>query len=945
MRKAALSLLAFLLFAPILYTAAEKGQDPLLFNSQSPSSPTSPWWNADWHFRTNITLTSSQTQKSNQTLLVFLQIPYGHSVKALNDLRLVNQQLREIPSAVLYEQKQSIFTIGAAILFTTTIDAGASVLLDAYYGNPTASPPQYRQASTIQNYDNGLVNLGLSDGQASISYRGEPYTNFYTTKFRYNNTSQNDYGAIGTASRRIGQIAPWQLEPANNATFTLGKAGDLTILRVLKPNGKNISAYDLVVNNGTRIATNLQMVDLLDARAMATRGLVTGAFNATDDIAFASVGSNFLGIKGDQAPVHYNVGLPQTVYIQTLNMALSDSPGAIGDVAIALQWNLSSIQSGGYAILSRDLTFEGSYANLTRSLSGLGQRPNLVLLGEEPLPSPLPTAATLLTNQLAQNISVGPTPYTATYSPASTGWIVTAASLTGTATYAVPGLGDYDFESPTIWSISPSDRTSNTVTFASSKSWSEERGSYTAAIRLWDNDTSRSVQGSVSSKFINVVGAQKAWLSFAYRLINNFTIGQSSAYIALLTDTDLDNVRDSTFYVSGTGTLPSSNSSATLLADGAWRNTTIDLSSLNLPGDFRFAITLFEGTGASGTGARGVVEVEFDNISLRVEGAAQDILSVKLDPYTTTTSIAYSRQGVNTSVLDPAANITLSYTNVAPTPVSVKPKGEISINFPAQTLQSLSFLNQSVVVLGVQGFALASLRLNDTPLATSYYQVTAGSLIIFRSGIEAITGRASVAPFDLALANSFWTLRLEPRDANMDPVQNVAFTASDSFGRNVLGNVSGSSTTDLTLIPFAYNLQGVYHGVVVYSGSVDLGGDTDLVLDLPVFRTTFTVRDVFKFPITGTELRLERNSTLVNRSTTDSSGKVSVQLASNAAYVIRVFYQGELLLEQGFTASLNNLNVDLGTSYTPFITRIAVAATIIAAALIIIFLSRRRIKL
>lgn len=893
-----------------------------------------------------------QTGEKNQTLLVFVQIPYGHSLNALHDLRVINQASREVPSAVLYEQKNSIFTIGAAFLLSISATPAATLSYNIYYGNPNASPPAYRRTSTLQNYDNGLLSAGLRDGEISLSYRGEAYTNFYTTKFRYNNTSQNDYGPVGIAQWRTDRTLTWQLDPANNATFSLSMAGTLVVLRVLKSDGKNLSVSDMVLNNGPYETSNVRMLDLFDARAMASRGLVSGGFNTTDNVAFASVGTSIIGVKGEQALNSFSVGPAQNIYTQTNNTALSGSTARAGDIALALEWNLDSIPSGGHEIRSRHFTFESSYANLTQSLSQLVQRPTVTLLTEESQPSSVPTAATLLVYSQAQNLAVGQPGYTSTYAPPSNGWIITDGSIDGQASYALPGPGDYDFESPSIWSVTSSSKTPTSVTFSSAHTWSEERQSYTAAIRLWDNTTASFLQGNVSSRLINVVGAEALSLSFVYRLkISNFTIGnQASAYIAFRPDNDLDSDTDSIFYISGTGTLLSSSSSSDLLTDGAWHNTTIILTTLGLPRDFRFAITIYANTNGGGptgqgNGAKGVVELEVDSISLRIVGKAEDILSMRLDPYTQTFSLNYARQGLNSPVLDPRAQVTLHYLAAAPVPVLIGPKGLFSVRFKQQPSSSLLLADESVVVLGIQGSTFLSTSLNNVQLAAFHYNLTSGALIVHRAGFETVTGQASAAPFDLVITNSYRTLKVEPRDVNGDSVSNVVFVALDSYGREFLRNASTTLQTDLTLVPSSYVLQASYHNALVYTGSVDLNDDLLLPLELPIYRVTFIVRDVLRFPITGADLRLVRDGTTVLQTLTDSTGQASIQLAANTPYTVTVSYQGETIMEKGFTPALNDLSVDLGTGYTPLVTRIVVAATIMAAALAVIVLSRRRLKL
>ncbi len=918
------------------------------------------WWNLNWRFRIPLTVKSSTNISVNRTILAWVDIPYGRTVNAFRDLRLVDSSLEEVPSAVLYERKQSIFTTGAAVSFSTLLLPGPSYQDQVYYGNPAANPPPYRKLFPIQSYNTGLINLGFTQDVESIAYHGESYSTFYTTKFRYNNSIINDYGPQTIANQSLSPISPWQLDPGANSTFTVASAGNLVDLRLAKSTGKALTIIELLVNRGPTVTSNVLAADLFDASAMSSRGLVVGGFNQTDNLAFASVGTNFLGIKGEQPPSRFEVNSPTNVYGETRTLALTNSSSATGSVTIAVNWSLGDIPPGGHAILTRNLTFEASYANLTQSLSVLASTPSIVFSSEQSLPSPIPSAYTLFANQVqSQDLAIGPSGYTSSYTPSNSSWVVPTSSLvgnratsfTGNASYGLPGPGDYDFESPNIWTASPSTSLPGRyVSYSSTHSWSEETTSYTAAVHLWDNDTSNFVQGNVSSRLINVVGAHRISLSFSYRLNNNLTGGQPSAYIALLADLNLDSIPDTVFYISGQGTSPSSNSSTILQNDGRWHYSQVDLTNLTNSQDFRFSIRIFastNGIGSLGVGAKGIVELEVDNIHLQVSGRAQDIFYMPgpgLDPYTDKFSLAYARQGLNTSTLNPRANVTFSFVTVAPMALTVLPKGVFSANFPQANPATMTLVNDSAILLGVQGSYLKSVKLNGTPLSPSDYVIANSALVTLGSGFQDVTSSARLLPFTLTVTSTYATLTIQPLDANGDAVVGSSFISLDGFGREVLGNVSAQGGLQISLVPFSYTIQGTYHGVVVYSSSIMLDKAATLEPRLPIFKTTFLVRDLFGMSISGAEVSVARNGTTIVEATTDGKGRISVELVADTSYTIKVMYQGQTLLQKVFTPALNNLSIDLSTGYASLSARIGITGTIVGSALLIVVLARRRFK-
>ncbi len=130
--------------------------------------PVSDWWNHNWTARQPVTFTESDgIARTNE----IVDIPISSDTftglaDCANQLRVADQNKSEIPSQVYGEQVDGNGSRSCHLVFQVTLAANASRTYYIYYGNPSATAPQYSSdlsvsGSTLRTIQNSYFNLDL----------------------------------------------------------------------------------------------------------------------------------------------------------------------------------------------------------------------------------------------------------------------------------------------------------------------------------------------------------------------------------------------------------------------------------------------------------------------------------------------------------------------------------------------------------------------------------------------------------------------------------------------------------------------------------------------------------------------------------------------------------------------------------------------------------------
>ncbi len=912
----------------------------------------SDWWNPQWRFRQPIALSNThQSQRTDETVLLYLRVREGRLLDAVREVRVVAPDGREVPSAILFQGKNGSLTTGFLVLFFASLPPESTNTYQVYYGNPSSPSPTYRNTIRSDIYQNTLLLSKLRQSGLSLTYRDELYLSLLTTKVTVDDASSEDFGEPALASKRFQEVQGWLKGLDGNVTFTVNQAGNMTLVKLVRATAKNLEVWDATINLGPAPASAV-LFDFLDFSPMSGRGFVEGLYNSTDNIGYARVSTSLIGYRGEEyrTPSGHDIGTPQTVSANVKGGTLTNSNQASGDLALSVEWGLGTLEPNEGTTIARYLTFESNYTALSASLKDRSSRVAPTPGPEEALPSAVPSAILLARDVNRTVLSIPQGGLEMPYVTPSSAWTPVHVSLSGTASYSLPGAGDYDFENPALWSAGPSSQEPGRFTiFSSAKTWSEAKQSHVASIRLWDNDTAKVVEGRITSPFVRIVGSQTTLLKFDYRVSHYLvTPGQPSAFLGLNFDVDLDGIVDFRLYSSAEGSVPSANAT-TLINDGKWNQAEINFDSVPLPTplprDFQVSVQLFASTNSSastGALAKGIVEIEIDDVGFEIEGAADQMLTARLDPFSHNLTLAYARNGPSTKLLSSAANLTLTFSVATGIPVTPHFDGLLSIDYQNLPGRALTFDNTAVVLNGLNVTHLREVQVNSIILPSGNYTSDSTSIRIPNNSLQRVLGTDSLRSFTIDLKHTVSRLLLHVRDANNDPVPSGVLVISDVFLGPLLETNALGGEVAANLIPADYQLEMVYHNVSVARTSVSLLENLELTLPTKVFRQGFTILDALRLDIPGAELRLLRNESLLLRAVTDGGGRVAVQLAANSPYRMRVYLSGDLILERDFNPVVNNAQIVIQSSYVPLYAKVIVGAVVVFAASAFLLLPVRR---
>ncbi len=114
------------------------------------------WWNTDWQYRKNITISeSSGTDRINEPVYVEITTS-GHANSDCSDYRITDENDNEIPSAVF-----DCSNGDGTVIFNVNVGSNSQKVYHIYYGNPSATSPSYTYSYSSSS---AYVLYSLDDG-------------------------------------------------------------------------------------------------------------------------------------------------------------------------------------------------------------------------------------------------------------------------------------------------------------------------------------------------------------------------------------------------------------------------------------------------------------------------------------------------------------------------------------------------------------------------------------------------------------------------------------------------------------------------------------------------------------------------------------------------------------------------------------------------------------
>ncbi|MCS7115728.1 MAG: hypothetical protein N0A00_10120 [Candidatus Bathyarchaeota archaeon] len=204
----------------------------LLFNAEPIRSAKSEWWDPNWMFRRQVSI----TENSGYSLINFpVEVSFRHDGRVQpdgRDIRVIDDD-SEIPYCIV-EMNSSL----ATIMFQVNVSALSTKEVYIYYGNPNADTPNYP-----------LVPLIISEGNTgyaiidNLVYIGWKYTKWgwafdnnevvlwtdYKVDFNKDGNPENDRDLITDVPWRVGGIGRYRIDYGAVRSFGLGDYQGFTL--------------------------------------------------------------------------------------------------------------------------------------------------------------------------------------------------------------------------------------------------------------------------------------------------------------------------------------------------------------------------------------------------------------------------------------------------------------------------------------------------------------------------------------------------------------------------------------------------------------------------------------------------------------------------------------------------------------------------------------------
>lgn len=908
-------------------------------------SATQGWWDIDWRMRTPI-MVVNQSNETGAGVPVFFNLifPQGKVLSATNELRLIDQNNFELPTYVLHESRDGMFVRSASLLAFVAMEPGETRVIHAYYGNPSASPPDYRTGGGADSLRAGALSArflesgsSLSSGGIAVSYGGV-FSLTGKVKIASRFFPSVDYGPLEASEKMLQVVEGWT-DIGNFTHLGYGgaksvlRAGDISLIRALVTDGSITWVLDNLINDGGSPVDGLVFYDIYDAQSLVALGMPTARFDRMLNLLHISAAGLHFGVHSMKGVSGFDVSDPSSVYTMLREGVLARSEQASGSLAAALSYRLGDLKPGNGVQLLRVWSFGDDASKVASAVEGVASAIRVYPLPSETPETPIPFASGVYSAVVKmRNETIYPEA-TVKLVQGGFNWIPGPVEVDGRASYTVPSQRESSFEVPSIWAA---DRHSNgTSAYASASHWSGGERGKVGRVSVWGEAGPGSGNATLTSGFIKVYGAERLTLNFTYRAevppLGEHAQNQS-LYVGLGFDYDFDRGVDRRLYFPVEGTQAPKNGTvvAELLAGGRWHSMEVDLSRYP---DSEALQVKFDVVAASGEGPGGALWLDVDEVKVVVEAAARDILKASLASHRPEVTIRFPPD-LRTDFVK--GDLDVHFTVLAGDSMRLIEDGvyEASLSPPPLSLNQTG----GDIVRGyrtVTDYTAALMLFSSHPPSALTVATASSPVSYYTYGLETlfIDGAPDVSSITLRAVFPISTLRVIVTDASKRPFPNALVKVGDGFGRRVAeASTDGAGSARLNLAPSLYRVTVLHHGLLVGNALILLASDPqEVMVSSRVYTVSFRVLDVLGRPIQGAEVRLARDGQPVAEEVTRVDGSAGFALVAQGHYAVEVWADGGEVLSSEFRAYVDDAVILLGTSYLPPAVQTAVAMALVAA--------------
>ncbi len=916
------------------------------------------WWDPAWHFRVPFLLINpSSAPRTNESVFVYFRFPYGEVVNAFDELRVIDQKGREVPSLVLYESKSSGFVIGAYVMVLETLGSKEVKTEYAYYGNPLAGTPPYRIESPRPPRLNQL---------ASFNFEGPGfnYTVRATYHFNYSSfVSSSEIPREGSASLfaiPFDRFSGWQYIPSlstqNRAIYAaVARDSGLDIVGTLVSTNQSLRFVDLLVNGGN---TTLGVISLLDFYDLSSLSRLAGS-QATYHIAGGyfsiSSGDASFQMRSLPQPTLAQVGNVDAVLNQTRRGLFSPEYSAAGQIALALQYNIENLRSSTGVTIDREWGTDGLAAPGFASVApGIAS----IVFNQEELDSSVPSiyaeyAASLgFSKTNLSNLAQAPQRFNISIAGSSARVPSSEIGFANSIRYTVPGPGNRDFSNGTVWRSSLS-ASQGVSAFSSTHYWSPQQRAYSAIVSIDDNSVTNRSNASITSNELGVYGATSLWLNVTYRAVAPPEVAGKGAslYLKVGIDSRSNGVIDQSLLFPVSGFSPKEPGAIVvqnLTNDGLWHELRVNLGQLVRVQNFRLVMEM---NATSTPPFVGSMALQVAQAFVEVTANPADVLSATLDQTAGSGVVTFTHQKAQIGILTP---VSLQIPLWASGEAQASNGGTFNV-----TIASPSFR----AYLGTMTPTSGDNRTTTGHKKTVYFPTSVGSRHILvlgsnsslrgayingnfihplaTSGGFVLDARVPGSSMNVGLAYRTVAFGISIVDANGRPLS-AAVDVRDLFGRELFGAPVSNNGATLNLTPGSYNMSVTFDSASVGSSAVVVRSGGDMTIPVPVYRIGFRVTDVLGRAVTNAAIVLVHGGS-TQTGTTDSNGETFLQLVGGATYSLKAVLAGAVLANEQITAGPNGALVSIQTSYIPTWLQVTALLMIVSFLVVATLLSRSRL--
>jgi hypothetical protein len=892
---------------------------------------------------------------SNHPLFLYIEIPEYHLFSAISELRLIDGNGLEVPTYVIYENRQGYFIRGVYLVASLSLTPYEAKILHIYYGNPEASQPQYRLNRLVNNLNAeftqiNLQNPNLNGPEIELLF-GNSYSISTSGKLSYNTLSKLDFGPLGLASQKFDLIQSWTSIGNVTSSGLVGasiilRAGDVNFIRSIILKGHDVYISDIIVNEKSYPVNRLNYYFLINASNLATTGIPVGKFNPINDLASFTVSGVHIGVKSFSPVRSYqlsdSISLVQNLKEDSLNMAESFS----GLIAMAVNDQKEVLNPGDHVELIKGIQLNSNLTYLSNDLEIAANSVKSYFLPEEIIDTSIPMGIAGYDAMIQLgNLTISNSDSLIDIIPS--GHMVMPSDVIGQVSFNIFQEGDELFKRPIIWS--ESSFTSGTARSISSSSyWLDPEIEEVGYISAWNNLGVGNANASLSTSWISIPSVNSAILNFTYRADYNFieNISPPLLYLAIHHDRSYDNKTDQIIYMPVNGTkLPINESEPiNLIGDGIWHELTIDISDLLRGEDGQVSVELFS---SINDGFQGMLELSIDKIQIHVSGSAERFLKVTIDNYSQNITLKLKEDG---SIREVTGSISFALFFLNTQQLNVLPDGIISTRLAQPSIQ----IGNSSVVKDIQisrtVFILWSNRiddivtvnLEDIPLELGDYVVYPNSLSITNNELNYFNDEI----LDISVIFNFDTINIQVFDSAGNPLSDVFVRLKDNYEKVTLEEETIiDGLVVFNIIPSEYIIQFFYHNYLLNEIYLNVSSSTTLFVPLPVYRTQFRALDQLGLPVSDVSVQItSSNGTILSSFETGNDGTTDfIQLAAKRNYRVLVYAGSNQIFEKVINTSIDGVTILLNTSYLAFSIILIIISLIIGFVIVALIVMRRRL--